>query len=100
MCYQKLASDGHLSCFVGKEPDETGKKLWHLSISHRSNTLVDLYGHPLPGRIPTWDEIKEARYLFVPDEVCMAMMLPPKRLYVNVHPTRMHLWEIPMENCR
>ncbi len=51
----------------------------------------------IPGRIPTWEEIKEARYRFVPDEANMVMMLPPKRLYINLHPTTMHLWEIPLK---
>lgn len=54
---------------------------WHLSISH-------------PNRYPTWDEIKEARYLLVPDEVTMAMLLPPKAEYVNVSENCFHLWEI------
>ncbi|MBC7340853.1 MAG: hypothetical protein H5U02_00100 [Clostridia bacterium] len=54
---------------------------WHLSISH-------------PDRYPTWDEIKEARYLLVPDNVTMAMLLPPKTEYVNVHKNCFHLWQI------
>ena len=45
---------------------------WHLSIAH-------------PTRYPTWDEIKEVRYRFLPDELYMAIILPPKREYVNVH---------------
>ena len=65
-------------CFVivGKEEDR-----WHLSISH-------------PARYPTWDEIKEARYRFVPDNVTMAMILPPKDEYVNLHENCFHLHEI------
>lgn len=52
----------------------------HMSISH-------------PTRYPTWDEIKEARYKFVPDNKFMVMVLPPKANYVNVHPFCFHLWE-------
>lgn len=54
---------------------------WHLSISH-------------PDRYPTWDEIRDARYEFIPDEVTMAMLLPPKGEYVNLHPNCFHLWEV------
>jgi hypothetical protein len=45
---------------------------WHLSIAH-------------PSRYPTWDEISEARYRVLPDGVWMAMMLPPRSNYVNLH---------------
>lgn len=53
----------------------------HLSISH-------------PTRYPTWDEIKEARYRFLPDECYMAIMFPPKEYWVNVHKYCFQLWEI------
>jgi hypothetical protein len=58
---------------------EVGK--WHLSIS-------------TPYRYPTWDEIKQARYDFLPDEITIAMILPPKSEYVNVHNYCFHLYEI------
>jgi hypothetical protein len=90
-CYQRDVADGHLSVFVGIEDED-----WHLSISHRKN-LLGPDGRNLPGRYPSWDEIAEARYRFCPDEVTMAMLLPPKDEYVNVHPTTFHLWEIPNE---
>lgn len=54
---------------------------WHMSISH-------------PSRYPTFDEIRDARYKYVPDEVTMAMLFPPKAEYVNVHPNCFHLWQI------
>lgn len=65
--------------FVGVE---TGK--WHMSIAH-------------PHRYPTWQEIMGARYELVPDDVTMAMLLPPRRQYVNVHPNCFHLHQIPNE---
>ena len=93
--FQREVEDGHLSVLVGREPlGPQGSLRWHLSISHRTNHLVGASGHPLPGRIPTWDEIKEARYRFCPDAINMAMILPPKAEYVNLHPTTMHLHEI------
>jgi hypothetical protein len=91
--FTKEVEDGHLTVFVGQEPMEKGLK-WHLSISHRSSTLLSPEGYPLPGRLPTWEEIKTARYKFCPDDTYMAMILPPTREYVNLHPTTMHLYEI------
>lgn len=54
---------------------------WHLSISH-------------PTRYPTWDEIRDARYDLLPDDVTMAMLLPPRAEYVNIHENCFHLHEI------
>jgi hypothetical protein len=56
-------------------------KCWHLSISH-------------PHRYPDWDVIADARYSLTPDEVTMAMILPPKEEYVNVHKNCFHLHQI------
>lgn len=86
--WQRDVEDGHLSVYVGREP-MGDRPLWHLSISHRTNEAS-----PRPGRYPTWDEIRDARERFIPDEVTVAMLLPPKAEYVNVHQTTFHLWEI------
>lgn len=87
--WQRDLTDGHLSVMVGRELADGETLLWHLSISHRTNTHP-----PKPGRYPTWDEITEARYRFVPDEVTMAMLLPSRAEWVNIHPTTFHLWEV------
>lgn len=55
--------------------------LWHLSIAHQH-------------RYPTWDEIADVRYELVPDDVTMAMLLPPQDEYVNAHEHCFHLWQI------
>jgi hypothetical protein len=86
--YQREVHDGHLSVFVGREPQG-----WHLSISHRTNEVK-----PRPARYPTWDEIADARYQFVPNEVTMAMLLPPREQYVNLHDTTFHLHQIPSDD--
>jgi hypothetical protein len=56
-------------------------ELWHLSVSH-------------PDRYPTWDEMADVRYELVPDEVTMALLLPPRAEYVNAHEHCFHLWQI------
>lgn len=92
--FQGMATDGLLTVFVGREPFLKGGRLgWHLSISHGSTRILNPLGGAAPGRLPTWEEIKDARYHFVPDEAYMAMILPPKAEYVNLHPTTMHLHE-------
>lgn len=93
MVYQKDLDDGVLQVIVGPEP--TG---FHLSISHTgwSEQLV-------PGtsirkrkltRYPSWDEIISARNEFCPRKMTLAMVLPPKEEYVNLHDTTFHLWEV------
>lgn len=55
--------------------------LWHLSIAHEA-------------RYPTWDEVADARYELVPDDVTLAMLLPPRDEYVNANRHCFHLWQI------
>ncbi len=55
---------------------------WHMSISH-------------PDRYPSWDEIKKLRYRLLPDDITMAIILPPKKEYVNIYENCFHLWQIP-----
>jgi hypothetical protein len=45
---------------------------WHLSLAH-------------PSRLPTWEEARDARYQLIPDAATMALLLPPRAEYVNVH---------------
>lgn len=68
---------GTCQVVVGQEPGIG----WHMSISHHRKN-------------PTWEEIRDARYHFVPDEVTMAMILPPKSQYINLHSYCFHLHEI------
>lgn len=83
--YARKVSDGFLQVIVALEP-EIG---WHLSISHASGPRLTRY--------PTWDEIADARYRFVPNDVTMAMLLPPREQYVNLMETCFHLHQIPTE---
>lgn len=87
--YQKdLSAITDLNCFVTNHGADGG---WHLSISHRQ---VDRSGQTRPGRYPTWEEIKEARYRFCPDDITMAMLLPPTEEFVNLHDTTFHLYQV------
>jgi hypothetical protein len=68
--------------FVAQEPFlRDGKLGWHLSISH-------------PRRLPTYAEMKRARYQFLPNNVDMAQLFPPTEEFVNLHERCLHLWEI------
>lgn len=78
MPYCRAFMWGYCRVFVGIEPTIG----WHLSIS-------------CANRYPTWDEIKAARYDLIPNDVTMAMMLPPKDDYVNLHKNCFHLHQIP-----
>lgn len=79
-CKAYLADECQI--MVGREPSgKNGHKEWHLSISH-------------PFRYPTWDEIHAARYCFMPEEITVAMILPPKAEYVNIHKNCFHLYEL------
>lgn len=57
----------------------------HMSISHQD-------------RYPTWGEIKEAREQFLPMGKFFAMIIPPTKYYVNMHPNCFHLWELREED--
>ncbi len=55
--------------------------LWHLSISRKD-------------RLPTYDELKDARYQFLPDVEYAIQVFPPKSEFVNLHTFCLHLWEL------
>jgi hypothetical protein len=59
---------------------------WHLSVSHT------IRGTRAP-RYPTWDELADARYTLLPDDIDVVMHLPPPSEYVAVHDTTFHLHE-------
>jgi hypothetical protein len=73
---------GRLQVIVGPEPIG-----FHLSIS-----FTPLFG--AKARYPSWEEIIEARWEFCPPAMTLAMLLPPKEQYVNLHDTTFHLWEV------
>jgi len=80
--FHRRVADGTLFAIVAEEPEG-----WHLSISFR-NHRRELT------RYPHWDEIADARYKLLPDDITMAMLLPPPEEYVAVHDTTFHLHEL------
>jgi hypothetical protein len=80
----KAYAKGDCRVLVSLDPTPKGgvtRLRWHLSISCST-------------RYPSWNEIKDARYSLLPDNVTVAMLLPPRAEYVNVHPNCFHLHEI------
>ena len=55
--------------------------LEHLSISHKD-------------RLPTYEEMKEARYQLMSQNINVAQIFPPKENFINVHDYCLHLWEL------
>jgi len=76
--YMAERPDGLLKLMVSHDPGLG----WHISISHTE-------------RYPTWDEIKDVRYAFLPDDITMGILLPPPSEYVNIHPNCFHLHQVP-----
>lgn len=87
--YTKQLRNGiQLLCVV--TPD--GPCGWHLGLS--TGRIVG--GNRAPAeRYPSWDEVVEARYRFIPNDVTMAMLIPPREQYVNEFETCFQLNEIP-----
>ena len=77
---ERNTHDGRLRVIVADEPGIG----WHLSISHTGhNGKVHRY--------PSWDEIADARDLFLPADLGFVMHLPPAGEYVAVHASTFHL---------
>jgi len=55
--------------------------MWHLSIS-------------TPNALPSYKEMKAARYKYLPNEIYAAEIFPPKEEFINVHPYCRHLYQI------
>jgi len=74
-------SESNIKVFYSE--DNTPKWGWlkHLSISKKD-------------RYPTWDEIVMVKEKFLGD-IDVAMILPKKEDYINLHENCFHLWQIP-----
>lgn len=74
--YIRAYALGECSILVTKEFDSL-----HMSIAH-------------PSRLPTWDEVAQARYRLLPGNRTYAMILPPVEEYINLHPHCFQLMEV------
>lgn len=82
---ERNVNDGRLRVCVAQE----GAIGWHLSISH--------VGHgEVLRRYPGWDEIADARDVFLPADLQFVMVLPPAGEYVALHDTTFHLHQFPL----
>lgn len=90
--YYANCPDGQINVIVSHEPasHKTNANLWHISVSHTAYNEAQ-------GRCPTWDEMKQAKYLLLPEtvdvEMVMVMPLKTSKEYVDVHPYTLHLFE-------
>jgi len=67
-----------LSVIVAFSRELDGKVWTHFSMSHKK-------------RLPTWDEFRDAKYLFIGDFKAI-QILPAKKEYVNINPHVLHLF--------
>jgi hypothetical protein len=74
---------GHdFQCFVGREHcggREASPLRWHISVRG-------------PDRLPTWEEMVEIAHELRPG-VPFVISVPPRSLWLNLHPHVHHLWE-------
>ncbi len=85
--YAAAVADGALVALVSQDEVRPGLPLWHLSVSFRDHEggLT---------RLPTWDELKHAKFQLVPANVPMVLIFPRRGVpYVDLHQTTLHLWE-------
>lgn len=77
-CFQHSAA--RLYAMVGFEPLGQGFPRWHISLQHRD-------------RVPTWAEVARAAHELRPG-VGFVISVPPKSLWLNLHPRVIHLDEV------
>lgn len=58
---------------------EDGSRYLHISCSY-------------PDRLPTWDDLKIVKNIFIGEDREAFQVLPKKEDYVNLHPHCLHLW--------
>lgn len=71
-----------LSVIVSKE-EHAGRQWLHLSC---------VAGNRSAGRMPSWEELREVKNLFLGRECLAVQVLPRESRYVNINPYCLHLW--------
>ena len=78
--YTADAKDGMLKAILSRDQIGDGF-LWHLSVSG-------------PNRLPSWDELKSAKYRLLHEDIPMVLIFPRRAApYVNLHEFTLHLYE-------
>ena len=72
-------SNGTVNVIVSVAKEQDGRHWLHVSASG-------------PRRIPTWNELKAVKALFVGKDRVALQILPAERDYVNICPFVLHLW--------
>ena len=80
--FRRRVGDGVLAVILTHHP-EYGYQMSVSFMDHRQRL----------SRYPRWDEIADARYTLIPEEVDMCMRLPPPDQYVALHATTFQLVE-------
>lgn len=76
---------GRCRILITKDPIEDFEDgAWHLSISTEN-------------ALPSYKEMKEARYRLLPDDIYMAEIFPPQDEFVNLNPFVRHLFQIDIQ---
>jgi hypothetical protein len=73
-----VRNDG-LRVMVSAAIERDGKTWLHVSLSRAE-------------RIPSWDDLKDVRETFIPDDLVALQVFPPPDEYVNINPHVLHLW--------
>ncbi len=68
-----------LAVIVSAAVEQDGRRWLHVSLSRRS-------------RLPSWDDLKNVKDVFVGRDRTALQVLPPQARYVNIHPHCLHLW--------
>ena len=88
-----------------REPDGFMGTSGHAAFKHRRKFgLQVLVSHipsndslhvsvSLPGKLPSWEDLKLVKNTFIGPDKMAFQVLPPRSEYVNLHPYCLHLWE-------
>lgn len=78
-CYDRPGIGGNLRVIASVNKQLDNKDWLHVSFSR-------------PDRLPSWDDLKEVKELFIGKDKTALQVLPPEANFVNIHPYCLHLW--------
>ncbi len=68
-----------MTVIVSASVERDGRNWLHVSVAH-------------PERMPTWDDLRYVKDIFVGRDRTALQVLPPAAKHVNQHPYCLHLW--------